>query len=406
MPAENHSPSNCLDLLRLSPREQEDILTRIDGQTADVGVNCKRTEPRYPYRLRGGLMVSVEHPGGSRIGCLVRTRNLSRSGLGFLHGGFLHRGTRCSMLLRNVDADDVTSATGTLVEGAVMHCRHIVGRVHEVGVRFDRIINTQDFLAGSEQDASLSNGVHADGGRVRGEVVYLDRRDDQRELVRFQLAEMGTTVQTAGEPAEVASLGTEGTADLAILGMDELDAWAVDAVRRLRGAEGGFPGPILLWAANDSPQLRREAQRAGCDFVLVKGDGFAALADAVRKYLHASQVVTEAGTVLESTLWSSTKLRPLILNFLEQFEEQVCRLEHLIETGQLDESRALLAEIVPEAANFGYPTISGTMAELDGLLAAGAEPADPELRDLTRQIAEQCEQACGVRAVADGENSQ
>ncbi len=406
MPTEKHSPSNCLDLLRLSAREQEDILTRIDGQTADVGVNCKRNEPRYPYRLRGGLMISIEHPGGSRIGCLVRTRNLSRSGLGFLHGGFLHRGTRCSMLLRNVDADDVTSANGTLVEGTVMHCRHIVGRVHEVGVRFDRIINTEDFLPGSEQDVSPANGVHGDGGRIRGEVVYLDRREEQRELVRFQLAEMGTTVQTAGEPAEVASLGRKDSADLAILGMDELDAWAVDAVRELRRSEGGFAGPILLWASNDSPHLRREAQRAGCDFVLVQADGFAALADAVRKYLHASQVVTEAGTVLESTLWSSTKLRPLILNFLEQFEEQVCRLEHLIEAGQLDESRALLAEIVPEAANFGYPTISSSVASLDALLASGTDPADPEVRELTRQITEQCQQACAVRAVAGSNSSQ
>jgi len=63
------------------------------------------------------------------------TRNLSKGGLSFLHGGFVYPGTRCMVqLITTLGASDD-------VLGTVVSCRYIESMIHEVSIRFDREID-------------------------------------------------------------------------------------------------------------------------------------------------------------------------------------------------------------------------------------------------------------------------
>ncbi len=85
----------CVDSIRLSQQEQEEVLTALDSQTESPGVAELRCDERISYRKPGGVVVTLAHPGGTVAHFIVRPRNLSRFGIGFLHGGFLHEGSSC-----------------------------------------------------------------------------------------------------------------------------------------------------------------------------------------------------------------------------------------------------------------------------------------------------------------------
>jgi hypothetical protein len=61
----------------------------------------------------------------------VKCRNISRRGVGFLHGGYVHPGTLCEVTI-------ITKRrVGFRATGKVVRCQHIGDKIHEVGVRLD-----------------------------------------------------------------------------------------------------------------------------------------------------------------------------------------------------------------------------------------------------------------------------
>ncbi len=120
----------CLDLLRHTRDGGVGVIEDLDrasGRAMDQGL---RRMERYSYREDDGLVLEVHHHGGQQIDYLIRPRNLSATGIGFIHGGFLHQGTQCVVVLKTV-------APGQMrVPARVARCRHVEGKIHEVGLEF------------------------------------------------------------------------------------------------------------------------------------------------------------------------------------------------------------------------------------------------------------------------------
>ena len=93
---------------------------------------------RYPHVRK--MALRVQHPGGTATSHLVRSRNLSCGGVGFLHGQFLYPKTVCFIVLPTRWGENV------ILPGKVSWCRHVGGRSHEVGVCFDQVIQIDEFL--------------------------------------------------------------------------------------------------------------------------------------------------------------------------------------------------------------------------------------------------------------------
>jgi hypothetical protein len=128
-----------VDTLRVSKRDWPVILAQLERSNGFRGGSEKRKEIRLAYREMLPLPMELIHPGGSRSRFLVRSRNLSRTGLGFLHGGFLYNGTYCVVMLITAESNI------TPVPGRITRCRHVYGKVHEVGVRFDKAIDMRPY---------------------------------------------------------------------------------------------------------------------------------------------------------------------------------------------------------------------------------------------------------------------
>ncbi len=133
------SDERSIRTIRVDDEKLTKLLDTLDAKGTKA--DGKRKSPRYAYRIKS-VRVYMQPPGSKDIvAYLVPTRNLSAGGLSFLHGGFVHQGTRCLVqLTRTIDARDD-------VPGTVVSCRYIEQMVHEVSVRFDRKIDPSAYCS-------------------------------------------------------------------------------------------------------------------------------------------------------------------------------------------------------------------------------------------------------------------
>jgi len=79
-------------------------------------------------------------PRGEPDRYLVRTRNLSDTGVGFIHSEAIPPGTRCQIALLDLEHQLVRR------RGVVACSAECEERLHHVGLRFDEPINPTDFV--------------------------------------------------------------------------------------------------------------------------------------------------------------------------------------------------------------------------------------------------------------------
>lgn len=125
--------------LQMTEPQWQMLIARLEaGETPPQPAARDREAVRYPHVRRMGLRVA--HSGGRLTYHVVRSRNLSSGGAGFLHGQFLYPQTACHLLLPTRWDEFVVLA------GTVCWCRHVQGISHEAGMRFERAIQIDEFL--------------------------------------------------------------------------------------------------------------------------------------------------------------------------------------------------------------------------------------------------------------------
>lgn len=127
-------------ILSLSNRQCELLTRQLDTKATELGIPISRKHDRFAYRI-ADIPIHIEHPEGGASSFLAFGRNLSTGGISVLHGGFLHVGSRCTVIL-------ITHAGKMFsIAGVVQHCRHLQGMSHEVGIQFDAEIRIDLFIA-------------------------------------------------------------------------------------------------------------------------------------------------------------------------------------------------------------------------------------------------------------------
>ncbi len=130
--------SRLIRSIRLSDHRLQQLLDSLDagGQAVPAEAARQRKHERVACRLHA-VVLRITHRDEA-VNFLVPTRNISRGGLGFLHGSMLHQGTPCKLMLVFKDGRKLKA------DGTVARCRHVSGMIYEVGVKFDREIDLQD----------------------------------------------------------------------------------------------------------------------------------------------------------------------------------------------------------------------------------------------------------------------
>lgn len=387
MPLSGHNDAT-IDSLRLSDWEREALLTQMNRQSSEsYGVELRQDE-RLPYQVGAGVVVKLHHPGGSTANYLVRPRNISQRGMGFLHGNFLYVGSRCSAQLH-------TRVAGTRItaEGKIVRCQHVRGHVHEVGMRFEQPIDVNLFVEGclrssgeSEQSTELP--------QIRGRVLYVEDLVDDQELLRYHLGNLGVDIMVACDALEAMERMEDDQFDLVMTGMALPGMSGAEFIQALR--QSGYRRPIIALTSDCGDHWRDEALARGCTEVLTKPYSFEALIDLLVRHLPMCDQAGSPTELLLSTEWHNSRMRPLILNFIGRLERTTRCMESLLDT---DDNEAVLHKMCMDlkgsAGGYGYPQISVAAQQLAQLALD-----HPEAETLKRQfevLSQLVQAACLVR---------
>lgn len=308
-------------------------------------VGRDRRSQRYPYRVKA-LALHMQQPGSSIVvSYVVATRNISEGGIAFLHGGFVHPGTRCMAQLIT------TYGTWDDVEGEVIDCRYQQGNVHEVVMKFDRDIDPSAYSNTAIHSRVLL--VEDDAAWARLAILHLEQLNaDVVHVVNGQLA-----VEKAEEQAF----------DLILMDMEMPEMNGFDAIRTLR--DQGYSGIIVAATGLTEKNDEQRCLDAGCDRYIAKP-------------YHRETLNELLASLREEPLFSSfchdTSLIDIINEFVDALSSKVRAIEAAVVKEDLPEVQKLVRTLKGEGSGYGFDPITDAAAEAEKELLAGATLAEAE----------------------------
>jgi CheY-like chemotaxis protein len=355
------------DLLRLSDTERKLVLDRLDGgglsREGQSGGSPrgseKRKQRRWAYRAER-IGITVEHPGGGVARYLVSARNLSAGGLSFLHGGFLHPGARCRLNLLRLDGQDEP------IDGTIASCRLVEGRIHEIGLKFDRLIDPTLYL---RFDTSADQGpgeASMELPNLQGRVLYLDDSPMELKLLKHHLRATGIDLTVAATPAEALEAFKSRTFEIVMCDLNLEGGDSVETIRAFRS--GGFTGPIVLLTADANSARIDTARQAGASHVLKKPYAPPALFDLMIRLHQEVGAIVEGGRI-RSEFEGKQDMVELIEAYVEEAKNTSARLECALRENDLKQARELCLKLSGSASGYGFSSFgeaaAAAVAQLD-----------------------------------------
>lgn len=232
------------DTLKNHSTTLDALLDAIERAQASFVSTERRTTERKRYRHR--LEMRLGKSDGTEPPLLITSRDLSAGGIGFIYGGYLRMGLSCNIELITLDGTPVP------IDGHVVYCRHVRGRIHQVGVRWNTLVHVDLFVP----------------NQMTARILLADDTPELHDLVRCQFAGDGVTVIGADSGAALLDRAQSEPTDLVLVSVNLPDSDGCSIVRILR--ERGLEMPIVCMSDDDSPSCARACFEAGADDFLTK----------------------------------------------------------------------------------------------------------------------------------------
>lgn len=367
--------------LTLSNRECAKLLAALDSAASSDTFSFSRVYERVPFRLPD-LPLFIEHPEGGSSCFLVYGRNLSRRGISILHGGYIHNGSKCRILL-------VTQAQEAVaINGEIRHCRLVTGSVHELGIQFSQSINPEQFVL---QEASPSppekKEADSSGGAVDGTVLIAEAFEPDRLLMEHQLKNAGLKVLSVHTAASALDVLATESVDLILSGLNLLADDGVQVLQRMR--QLGYSAPILFMTADNSPETLSVAMRAGASDVVVKPISSDMLLAQIQSHLTRKAAPDDP---YYSAIEHQSGMHKLIARYIEQVRTTATQLKRSCEDQDFLKARNICCQLKGSGMSYGFYqlTVAATHAitaiDDDLLCSPSSQKAMKELLDCCLQL--------------------
>jgi len=363
------------DTLRLKQGEAEAILNELHREPTAPLASSRRAARRWRLGYQK-LVVTLVDRMKTRTHHIAAPRTISVGGLGFLHGGFVHVGTPCSVTLRDL------SGEARSIAGKVVRCSHITRNLHDIGVRFDHDINPADFIA--RGDECVFNVEYVDLSKLRGTVLVVSQdRADQKLIAQYlRTAPLELSFVQDGVSA---LQSIKDNPDILLVGSQLPDMTGLEFIARAR--KQGYVLPVILFSADTQPGLRRMALDAGATEMILQPYTPELLHQALAEYLHPAGGTS--GTSESGWIYSAADARyitnELIVDYIEQLRRQAEELADAVEKQHADTIRSISSSIKSNSAGYGFACISQIAESVLEALEASIE-SDRALAAVQRLI--------------------
>ena len=228
-----------------------------DHRASEDDTHPERIHSRREYMDPYILMV-IENDDTMDRPMTLAARNISRGGIGLLHSNFIYPKTRVSVHLT------VNGENPIPVRGVIQRCEHRGGVVHEIGVKFDREINIQQYLRPDISDC-LQSFERVDPEKLTGKVLLIGNKYDFSPLSRAMLSETGLAYKFVPDAAGARALEIEDFELLIVLN-DLEDCEGTEFIRGLR--DQGYRRPIILVGDIKEELALQKVRASGADMLL------------------------------------------------------------------------------------------------------------------------------------------
>jgi CheY-like chemotaxis protein len=380
------TPSAKQNSLGITREDMESLLNRLDAGAPAAQAHTKRMASRFEYRSASVPLV-LSPAGGSPMAVAVVARNISRSGLGFLHSAFMHPGTPVIALLRHLKGNDVQ------VAGKISRCRHVERHIHELGMKFERDIDVRQFVPLDHlgQQFSLEN---VEAARLSGRVLLVADFEFDREIIAFMLADTGIDLVKTRTILEGLRHVKSEPVDLILADYDLGVGTGLDLLKQIRGA--GLMTPVVIVSSDASTAARQAIRSAQPDAFLSKPITRAALMAAIAEFTVIGAARRAATTDVTTTLAPDSPLIPLATKFAADLESIANDLATLIERGATDDYLRLATRIAGTASALGYAPLT-QVAEI-AIRAVNAAASIEESAVAASSLVSACRKVQGPKA--------
>lgn len=251
------SPERFTDCVRLGDVDRQRLFEALELAEQQPEQNSKRIFERTAFY---GHEIPLTTFGGDQREThrfMVLSRNMSASGISILHGGFIYPESKCELILKTLDGEYLR------VRAEVMHCRLVKGRVHEIGLRFEKLIEPESYIENVFCEP-LRTPTH-----LAGTVLAFEEHAEGFDRLRMCLGDIGLTLQrseTIEKCIEAIKARKPGVlwCDLDLEGDPEV---GILAIRQIR--DSGYDGTIIAATSSKTPaQIQRSVERGATDVVL------------------------------------------------------------------------------------------------------------------------------------------
>ena len=158
---------------------------KVDASLSEE-IKARREAKRVAYRREKVEFVDGGF-GQAQRRLFAIGRDLSRGGVGLFCRSFIYQNRPCVVSLqRHLGGDEE-------VAGRIVHCSHLTGSWHQIGIKFDKPIYPGLFLRPDQVGELMDNDLLEAGG-FSGDVLLIDTNELQRRLVAFHVESLGGKV--------------------------------------------------------------------------------------------------------------------------------------------------------------------------------------------------------------------
>ncbi len=328
--------------LGIHQKQLESLLDQVDRARVDTHAPKRRRFVRWPFRQET-LVMRISHPGGSVAAVKVACRNLSHGGVSILHSAFLYPGSRCAITVPHPVKGDVS------VTGVVVRCNHLHRMIHEIGIRFDELVDAREFIPADERDGKFAIEV-LEPSDIFGRIVCADAKTIDLKLVEHFLGSTRATVSVATSADEAVRLASLGC-DLAVVGSGLPGGLLDESVGSIRRA-AGYELPVIA-VVDQAGSMDVHLRRARVNALLVKPLTEAALLRALGEFLiHANNSHHGSGPSAQSD--PSARLRA----FVAELGDAIVRLNEAVDEKDAMGCYVLCQQVLGGAPSAGLKSLA------------------------------------------------
>jgi len=328
--------SKPIKSIRYPDRLVDLLLNQLDNEPVDERARLKRVHKRFPYRV-ASMPIRMQQPGSPTAAhYLVHTRNISAGGLAFLHGGFVHIGSK--VLAQPVRQDGMWSD----ILGRVVSCRYLERGIHEVCVKFEQPIDPSQFCAAA----------------VTYDFLLVEDDDAIARLAEHHLGMLNVEVVRARHGREAVALAAENRYDCILMDMEMpvMNGW--DAAVAIR--EAGYTGRIVAVTALRGPEDEQRCLEAGCNDYVPKP----VMPNTFRRILDG---VNEEPIL--SRFHEDPAMRDMIGEFCDSLPARLCQLRELEGAADHDGITQWARALRGSAGSFGFEPLVQAIETVESDLA-------------------------------------